>query len=58
MSTVAIAADRRLRVTFVDGIEGEVDMRAFLADPKVDGTIFEPLVGSNRGWQFGFRRQG
>jgi hypothetical protein len=40
---VAIAADRRLRVTFVDGTEGEVDMRAFLADPKLDGTIFEPL---------------
>jgi len=43
VSMVAIAADRRLRVTFVDGIEGEVDMRAFLDDPKVDGTIFEPL---------------
>ena len=43
VSTLAIAADCRLRVTFVDGTEGEVDMRGFLADPKLDGTIFEPL---------------
>jgi hypothetical protein len=32
-----------LRVTFVDGTAGEVDMRAFLRSPKVDGTVFEPL---------------
>lgn len=43
MTTVAISTDRCLRVTFVDGTEGEVDMRGFLADPKLDGTIFEPL---------------
>jgi hypothetical protein len=35
--------DNRLRVTFVDGTTGEVDMRRFLSNPIVDGTIFEPL---------------
>jgi len=35
--------DARLRVTFVDGTTGEVHMRSFLTDPKVDGTVFEPL---------------
>jgi hypothetical protein len=30
-------------VTFIDGTEGEVDLRRFLADRKLDGTIFEPL---------------
>jgi Protein of unknown function (DUF2442) len=33
----------RLHVTFVDGTAGEVDMQAFLASPKLDGTVFEPL---------------
>ena len=33
----------RLRVAFVDGTAGEVDMRAFLSNPNIDGTIFEPL---------------
>ncbi len=33
----------RLRVSFVDGTEGEVDMKDFLAGPKLDGTAFEPL---------------
>lgn len=33
----------RLSVTFVDGTTGEVDMRAFLSGPRVDGTVFEPL---------------
>ena len=33
----------RLRVTFVDGAAGEVHMRSFLSDPKVAGTVFEPL---------------
>ena len=35
--------DSRLRVAFVDGVTGDVDMRSFLSDPKIDGTIFEPL---------------
>jgi hypothetical protein len=33
----------RLRVTFVDGTTGEVDMRSFLSNPNIDSTIFEPL---------------
>jgi hypothetical protein len=35
--------DSRLHVTFVDGLVGDVDMRSFLSDPKIDNTIFEPL---------------
>jgi hypothetical protein len=30
-------------VAFVDGVAGDIDMRSFLSDPKIDGTIFEPL---------------
>ena len=41
--SVAVLPDARLRVTFVDGTTGEVDLRAFLSGPKVDGTVFEPL---------------
>ena len=33
----------RLRVSFVDGTEGEVEMEDFLAGPKLNGTAFEPL---------------
>jgi hypothetical protein len=33
----------RLRVTFVDGTTGEVDMRVFLSNPELAGTVFEPL---------------
>jgi hypothetical protein len=36
-------ADRRLKVTFIDGTTGEVDMHGFLESPQVRGTIFEPL---------------
>jgi hypothetical protein len=32
-----------LRVTFVDGTVGEVQMKMFLSNPSIDGTIFEPL---------------
>ena len=32
-----------LRVTFVDGTTGTVDLRTFLNDPRIQGTIFEPL---------------
>jgi len=35
--------DSRLSVAFVDGVIGDVDMRSFLSDPKIDGTVFEPL---------------
>jgi len=30
-------------VAFVDGTTGEVHMSSFLNDPKVAGTVFEPL---------------
>ena len=42
---IAVAAlpECRLRVTFVDGTSGEVDMSRFLRNPNIDGTIFEPL---------------
>jgi len=43
LTSVTALPDARLRVTFVDGTTGEVHMRAFLADPKLDGTVFEPL---------------
>jgi len=33
----------RLRVRFVDGTNGEVELESFLASEKVRGTIFEPL---------------
>jgi Protein of unknown function (DUF2442) len=43
VTSVAPLPDCRLRVTFVDGVSGDVDMRLFLNDPRIDGTIFEPL---------------
>lgn len=33
----------RIRVTFIDGTEGEVDMSTLLASRKVVGTLFESL---------------
>lgn len=41
--SVSALSDNRLRVTFVDGTTGEVDMRRFLGNSDIDGTIFEPL---------------
>ncbi len=43
LMSVTALPDARLRVTFVDGSAGEVHMRSFLGNPKVDGTVFEPL---------------
>jgi hypothetical protein len=43
VTSVAALPDARLRVTFVDGTGGEVHMKSFLSDSKLDGTIFEPL---------------
>ena len=43
VTSVAALPDSRLRVTFVDGTAGEVHMRSFLSNPKLDGTVFEPL---------------
>ena len=36
-------ANMRLRVRFVDGTVGEVDLRSFLGSTEVQGTIFESL---------------
>jgi len=41
--TVEALTDHRLRAEFVDGTTGEVHLDGFLADPKVAGTVFEPL---------------
>jgi hypothetical protein len=41
--SVTALSERRLKVAFVDGTEGEVDLTRFLADPKVEGTVFEAL---------------
>lgn len=35
--------DLCLQVSFVDGTTGEVDLRNFLNNAKVNGTVFEPL---------------
>jgi len=35
--------DLLLRVTFVDGTTGDVDLANFLGNPQVKGTVFEPL---------------
>jgi Protein of unknown function (DUF2442) len=43
VTSVAALPDSRLRVTFVDGVTGDVDMRLFLSDHRIDGTIFEAL---------------
>ena len=43
VTSVTPLPDFRLRVSFVDETAGEVDMRAFLSNPNIDGTIFELL---------------
>jgi hypothetical protein len=43
VTSVVALPDARLHVTFVDGTAGDVDMRAFLTSPKVDGSVCEPL---------------
>jgi len=43
VTSVAALPESQLRVTFVDGTTGEVQMRLFLNNPRIDGTIFEPL---------------
>lgn len=43
LESVTVLPEARLRVTFVDGTTGEVDMLAFLTARFVDGTVFEPL---------------
>ena len=41
--SVDLLTPMRLRVTFVDGTTGEVLLEAFLKEPRVTGSIFEPL---------------
>ncbi|MHB8767043.1 MAG: DUF2442 domain-containing protein [Deferrisomatales bacterium] len=43
MEKLEVLPGRRLRVTFVDGLSGEVSLAAWLASPRVVGTVFEPL---------------
>lgn len=43
LTGVVALPESRLRVTFVDGTSGEVDLCAFLAHPDVTGTTFEVL---------------
>src|SRR6266436_1534210 len=43
VTSVTALPDSRLRVAFVDGLTGDVDMRSFLSDPRIENTIFEPL---------------
>src|SRR5947207_236020 len=46
ITSVTALPDARLDVTFVDGTSGTVNMREFLGDVKVEGTVFEPLRDS------------
>ncbi len=43
ISSVVPLPNARLRVAFVDGTKGHVEMRSFLASRKVNGTVFEAL---------------
>lgn len=43
LTSVTALTDARLQVTFVDGTAGEVQMRSFLSNPKVEYTVFAPL---------------
>lgn len=46
VTSVLVLPDAQLEVTFVDGTSGKVDMRDFLGNRNVDGTVFEPLRDS------------
>ena len=43
VKSVSALPEFRLRVTFVDGSSGEVEMSALLCSTEIDGTIFAPL---------------
>lgn len=45
--SVSAMPDLLLRVTFVDGTTGDVDLRTFLSGPQAKGTVFEPLGDPN-----------
>jgi hypothetical protein len=43
VAEVAVLPNQRLRIRFVDGTSGEVDLRPLLESDQVTGTVFEPL---------------
>ncbi len=43
VTAVRALPNARLRVTFVDGTSGEVEMGGFLGSAALDGSVFEPL---------------
>jgi 16S rRNA C1402 N4-methylase RsmH len=43
VKSVTALPDARLQVVFVDGTTGEVHMKQFLSDSKLNGTIFGSL---------------
>jgi hypothetical protein len=43
VATVVSETGYRLRVTFVDGTSGLVDLSAWLASDRIVGSVFEPL---------------
>lgn len=43
VTAVSALPDARLRVTFVEGTSGEVEMGAFLGSAALDGSVFEAL---------------
>ena len=45
--SVSAMPDLLLRVTFVDGTTGDIDLRSFLSGPQAKGTVFEPLREQN-----------
>jgi hypothetical protein len=47
VSGVRVVEHGLLTVRFVDGTEGNVDMRALLQSDRVLGTVFEPLRDSS-----------
>lgn len=47
VASVITIPDLLLRVTFVDGTTGDVDLRTFLSGPQATGTVFEPLRDPN-----------
>src|SRR5262249_5373438 len=57
VTSVSALPDSRLSVAFVDGVTGDVDMRSFLSDPKIDGPsssrceILESLLKPASFWE-------
>lgn len=44
VTSVEVLSATRLRVRFVDGTEGDVELRALLESPGVQGTVFAALT--------------